>query len=161
MSTFPAVDRIDRAILTRLAQNARVTNKDLAAEVGLSQSACLERVRRLEDGGLIRGAHADIDPSAFGIGLQAMVSVQLRRHTRTAVARFERSATALPQVVALYHVTGRMDYFVHAVARDMEDLRDFTLDAITSLPEVSRVETSLLFRTTRQPVWPDLTDAPD
>lgn len=134
-----------------------MTNKELAEAVGLSQSACLERVRRLGDVGVIRGAHADVDPAAFGIGLQAMVAVQLKRHTRSAVARFEKSAIGLPQVVALYHLTGRMDYLVHAVAQDMEHLRDFTLDAITSLPEVSRVETSLLFRATTRPVWPDLT----
>ena len=154
-------DRIDRAILTLLAKNARTTNKELAAAVGLSQSACLERVRRLEERGALRGAHADVDPSAFGIGVQAFVSVQLKRHTRAAVARFETSALALPQVVALYHVTGRTDYFAHAVAQDMEHLRDFTLDAITSLPEVSRVETSLLFRGTTKPAWPDLTDVED
>jgi DNA-binding Lrp family transcriptional regulator len=158
MSTSTAVDRIDRAILTLLAKNARITNKELAAGVGLSQSACLERVRRLNDMDVIRGTHADVDPGAFGIGLQAMVSVQLKQHTRTAVARFERRAIGLPQVVALYHLTGRMDYLVHAVAQDMEHLRDFTLDAITSLPEVSRVETSLLFRATTKPVWPDLTE---
>lgn len=158
MTTEPAVDRIDRAILTHLAKNARLTNKELASQVGLSQSACLERVRRLSELDVIRGAHADVDPAAFGIGLQAMVAVQLKRHTRSAVARFEKSAIALPQVVALYHVTGRMDYVVHAVAQDMDHLRDFTLDAITSLPEVSRVETSLLFRATTKAVWPDLTE---
>jgi DNA-binding Lrp family transcriptional regulator len=159
MRTFPDIDRIDRQILSLLAKNARITNKDLATEVGLSQSACLERVRRLEDREVILGAHAEVDPAAFGIGVQALVSVQLRRHTRPAVARFEKSALALPQVTALYHVTGRMDYLAHAVAQDMEHLRDFTLDAITSLPEVSRVETSLLFRGTRKPCWPDLTEA--
>jgi DNA-binding Lrp family transcriptional regulator len=158
MATEPAVDRIDRAILTHLAKNARMTNKELASEVGLSQSACLERVRRLNDLDIIRGTHADVDPAAFGIGLQAMVAVQLKRHTRSAVARFEQSAIAMPQVVALYHLTGRMDYVVHAVAQDMDHLRDFTLDAITSLPEVSRVETSLLFRATKKPVWPNLTE---
>ena len=78
-------DRIDRAILALLAKNARTTNKELAASIGLSQSACLERVRRLEERGALRGAHADVDPAAFGIGLQAFVSVQLKRHTRTAV----------------------------------------------------------------------------
>ena len=157
MSTQAAVDRIDRAILTLLAKNARITNKELAAAVGLSQSACLERVRRLNELDVIRGTHADVDPGAFGIGLQAMVSVQLKQHTRSAVARFEQSAIGLPQVVALYHLTGRMDYLVHVVAQDMEHLRDFTLDAITSLPEVSRVETSLLFRAAAKRVWPDLT----
>jgi len=158
MTTEPAVDRIDRAILTHLAKNARMTNKELASEVGLSQSACLERVRRLNDLDIIRGTHVDVDPAAFGIGLQAMVAVQLKRHTRSAVARFEQSAITLPQVVALYHLTGRMDYVVHAVAQDMDHLRDFTLDAITSLPDVSRVETSLLFRATKKQVWPNLTE---
>lgn len=152
------VDRIDRAILTHLAEDARLTNKDLAARVGLSQSACLERVRRLTEKDLLRGAHADVDPAAFGITVQALVAVQLKRHTRAAVVRFERTAFELPQVVALYHTTGRNDYMAHVVAQDMEHLRDFTLDAITSLPEVSRVETSLVFRTEKKAAWPDLTD---
>jgi DNA-binding Lrp family transcriptional regulator len=158
MVKLPEIDRIDRGILSLLAKNARTTNKELAAEVGLSQSACLERVRRLEERGMIRGAHADVDPAAFGIGVQALVSVQLKRHTRAAVGRFEKAVLALPQVVALHHLTGRIDYLAHVVAQDMEHLRDFTLDAITSLPEVSRVETSLLFRGSRKPVWPDLTE---
>lgn len=153
------VDRIDRQILSLLAKDARMTNKELAEAVGLSQSACLERVRRLTEKRAIRGAHADVDPSAFGIGLQALVAVQLERHTRAAVTRFEERALRLPQVVALYHTTGRNDYVAHAVARDMENLRDFTLDAITSLPDVGRVETSLVFRATNKPVWPDLTES--
>ncbi len=158
MTMHTDTDRIDRQILRLLAQNARRTNKELAAEVGLSQSACLERVRRLEERGLLRGAHAEVDPAAFGIGVQALVSVQLTRHTRSAVGRFEKTVLELPQVVALYHLTGRTDYLAHAVAQDMEHLRDFTLDAITSLPDVARVETSLLFREFRKPDWPDLTE---
>jgi len=151
------LDRIDRAILRLLSNDARITNKDLAGEVGLSQSACLERVRRLGEQRAILGTHADVDPAAFGIAVQAFVAVQLKRHTRAAVARFEQSAIELPQVVALYHLAGRNDYLAHAVAQDMEHLRDFTLDAITSLPEVARVETSLVFRAAKKAVWPDLT----
>ena len=150
-------DRIDRSILSLLAQDARQTNKELAESVGLSQSACLDRVRRLRAKGALRGSHADVDPAAFGIGVQAIVAVQLKRHTRSAVARFEEHALELPQVTALYHVTGSNDYLAHAVAQDMDHLRDFTLDAITSLPEVARVETSLVFKGTEKPVWPDLT----
>ena len=152
------VDRMDRAILGALAKNARMSNKELATFVGLSQSACLERVRRLTERGILRGSHAEIDPAALGIGVQALVSVQLKRHTRSAVAAFERKAISLPQVVTLFHVTGRTDYLVHTVSQDMDHLRDFTLDAITSLPEVQRVETSLLFKTTRKAGWPDLTE---
>jgi DNA-binding Lrp family transcriptional regulator len=151
------VDRIDRTILGILAKNARITNKELASSVGLSQSACLERARRLTERGILRGAHAEIDPAALGIGVQALVAVQLKRHTRKAVAAFEHKAISLPQVLTLFHVTGRNDYVVHTVSQDMDHLRDFTLDAITSLPEVQRVETSLVFRTTRKNGWPDLT----
>ncbi len=159
MTLATDIDRIDRAILDRLAHDARMTNKELSEQVGLSQSACLERVRRLQARDLLRGAHAEVDPAAFGIGVQALVTVQLKRHTRAAVGRFERSVLELPQVVALYHLTGRMDYLAHAVAQDMEHLRDFTLDAITSLPDVARVETSLLFREFRKHGWPDLSEA--
>ena len=152
------IDRIDRLILGTLAEDARITNKELARTIGLSQSACLERVRRLEERGVLKGAHASIDAKAFGIGVQAFVSVQLKRHTRAAVARFERAAIELPQVIALYHLTGRTDYMAYAVAQDMDHLRDFTLDAITSLPDVARVETSILFGSTRKPGWPDLAE---
>jgi DNA-binding Lrp family transcriptional regulator len=158
MNEITDVDRIDRSILTILAKDARMTNKELAGVVGLSQSACLERVRRLAERGILRGTHAEVDPSAFGITVQALVAVQLKRHTRAAVARFEQSALELPQVRALYHLTGANDYLAHAVAQDMEHLRDFTLDAITSLPDVARVETSLLFRRIVKPGWPDLTE---
>lgn len=156
MSDYADLDRIDRAILTQLAKNARATNKELASEVGLSQSACLERVRRLVRDGVVRGWHADIAPEAFGIGVRAMVSIRLKKHTRAAVARFESAVLQVPHVVALYHVTGQTDYLAHVVARDMDQLRDFTLDAITSLPQTSRVETSLIFGSTEKRGWPDL-----
>ena len=154
------LNRIDRAILTRLSKDARTTNNQLAEDVGLSQSACLERVRRLTETGRIRGSYTDVDPEAFGIGVQAIVAVQLKRHTRAAVRRFEAQVIALPQVVALYHVTGGDDFLAHAVAKNMEYLRDFTLDSITSFPDVARVETSLVFKTLRKSEWPDLSEGP-
>ena len=150
------IDRIDREILVLLARNARTTNKDLAAAVGLSQSACLERVRRLDAAGVLRGSHADIDPHALGIGVQALVAVKLKQHNRNSVDRFEKAALGLPQVVALYHTTGESDFVAHVVARDMDHLRDFTLDAIALSP-VAHVQTSLIFNDMRKPGWPDLT----
>jgi len=152
------LDRIDRAILGHLARDARMSNKDLARDVGLSQSACLERVRRLADQKTLRGAHADVDPRALGIEVQALVAVQLKQHTRKAVARFEAKAWALPQVVTMYHTTGRNDYIAHVVAQDMDHLRDFTLDALNALPEVARIDTSLVFKDFNKHGWPDLTE---
>ncbi len=151
------LDRTDRDILTILAQDARVTNKELARRVGLSESGCLERVRRLRDSNTLRGAHSEVAPEAFGVHVEAFIAVTLSRHTRKAITAFERKTFALPQVMAIHHLTGRTDFLVHVVSSDMDHLRDFTMDAITGLPEVARVETSLVFGSHRKWSWPDLT----
>ena len=79
------LDRIDRAILAALQQNARLANKELSARVGLAESSCHERVKRLVQSGVLRGFHAEVDPRALGVGLQALVAVRLARHTSAAV----------------------------------------------------------------------------
>lgn len=76
------LDRIDRAILAHLQKNARLSNKELAAKVGLAPSSCLARVQRLTKQGVIKGFHAFVDPQALGIGLQALVAVKLKQHSR-------------------------------------------------------------------------------
>jgi DNA-binding Lrp family transcriptional regulator len=76
------LDRIDLAILVALQNDARMSNKELAAEIGLAPSSTLGRVRRLKDSGVLRGAHAEVDPAALGIGLQALMALRLRTNTR-------------------------------------------------------------------------------
>jgi DNA-binding Lrp family transcriptional regulator len=76
------LDRIDRALVRALQKDARLSNKELAAQVGLAPSSCLERVRRLRRTGVLRGFHADVAPEALGVGLQALIAVQLRQHSR-------------------------------------------------------------------------------
>ena len=98
-----ALDRIDRAILVALQQNARLTNKELAARVGLAESSCHERVKRLMQGGVLRGFHADVDPRVLGTGLQALVAVRLARHTSAAVASFRQAMLDLPEALAVFH----------------------------------------------------------
>ena len=149
------LDRIDRRILALLAQNARITNQDLAAQVGLSPSSCLERVRGLRERGVIRGVHADLAPEALGVGMQALVAVRLRQHTRELVDGFQRYAAGLPEVLQLYHVTGEEDFLVHVGCRDAHQLREFTLDAFTGRPEVAQIHTSLIFEHVRKFGLPD------
>ncbi len=146
----------DMRILTLLVQNARITNKALAQSVGLSQSGCLDRVRRLEDRGAIAGYHAHVPPEAVGVGIQALVGVRLRRHTRRAVSRFRSYVVELPEVVSLFHVTGEFDFYVEVAARDMDHLRDFGLDSLTTRPEVQQIQTSLMFEAVRRPGWPGI-----
>lgn len=139
------LDRIDFEILKALQNNARLSNKELAAGVGLAPSSCLERVRRLTRAGVLRGFRADVDPRALGIGLQALVFVRLVRHSRKTVQTLRKHALGLPETVAVYHVAGQHDFLVHVAVRDADHLRDVGLDAFTTRPEVSRIETHLIF----------------
>ena len=139
------LDRIDRRILVELQQNARLSNKELAAHIGLAESSTHERLRRLVNAGVLRGFHADVDPRATGVGLQALVAVRLARHTRAAVASFRKAMLELPEAIAVFHVAGANDFLVHVAVGDSDDLRDLILRAFTGRPEVAHVETSLIY----------------
>jgi DNA-binding Lrp family transcriptional regulator len=157
MASPSSLDRTDRAIVTLLQQNARLSNKEIAAAVGIAQSTCSERIRRLEAGGVFRGFYADIDPRVLGIGLQAMIAVRLHRHETTQVERFRRYAEQLHEVVAFYHMAGSNDFLVHVVVRDSDHLRDIAMGAFTAQPEVAHIETSIIFEHTRFPRIPNYT----
>lgn len=150
-----ALDRIDRKILALLQKNARLSNKELAARVGLAPSSCLARVHRLTKEGVLKGFHAFVAPDALGIGIQALIAVKLKQHSREKVRGFMRHLLARPEVVALYHVTGAMDFQVHVAVQSTDHLRDLAMDAFTIRPEVESIQTALLFETQWKDVWPD------
>ncbi len=149
MTSETGLDRIDYGILRSLQNNARLSNKELAAHVGLAPSSCLSRVRRLRETGVLRGFHADIDPAALGVGLQAIMLVRLSQHRRKSFRSFHDYLTALPEVVAFHHVAGVNDFIVHVAVRDSDHLRDLAIDSFTTRPEVAHHETSLIFETIR------------
>ena len=142
------LDRIDFAILVVLQKNARVANNRLAETVGVAASTCLERVRRLARLGVLRGHHADVEPGAFGIGLEAMIAVRLRTHSRDVVDSFRNHVVELPEVRSVFHVTGGDDFLVHVAVRDSDHLRDLALDSFTTRPEVDHIQTRLIFEFT-------------
>jgi len=149
------LDRIDRQILTRLQQDGRLSNKELAAAVGLAPSTCLSRVKRLQAGGHLRGFHADVAPASLGIGLQAMAFVQLERHTAAHMTDYRARVQVLPEVVASYHVAGQHDFIIHIVARDAAHLRDVIFSL--SQPPVQHIQTALIFEHQRTHQLPDFT----
>lgn len=144
-----ALDKIDHAILAALRNNARLTNKELAARVGLAPSSCLERVRRLHAERVLTGYHAEIRPDALGIALQAMISVRLSFHSRTELGTFREHILALTEVMDVYHIAGAYDFLVRVGVRDSEHLRELILNSFTSREEVASVETALIFDHTR------------
>jgi len=145
MGARTTLDRIDFEILGALQKDGRLSNKELAAKVKLAPSTCLERVRRLIANGAIQGFHAAVDPAVLGIGLEAFVSIRIRRHSRTLIDSFREHALALPETVTVYHVAGANDFLVHVAVRDAAHLRDLALDAFTTRDEVEHMETSLIF----------------
>lgn len=119
MSADITLDRIDRRILANLQAEGRLTNQALADRVALSPSACLARVRRLEQAGVIQGYHARLDPFRLDIGLVLFAEITLRRHDPDALAAFEAAVNALPQIVEASHVSGAYDYLLKVVVADM------------------------------------------
>lgn len=149
------IDRIDYEILGLLQNDGRLSNKELAAAVGLAPSSCLARVQHLRKAGILGKAHCEVDPAALGIGLQALVAVRLRQHSRSEVESFRRHLLSLREVRTVFHVSGAHDFLVHVLVRDAHHLKDLAMDAFTARPEVVRMETSLLFEVTGNPVLPD------
>lgn len=140
-----SLDDTDRAILRLLALDARTPNNAVAEAVGIAPSTCHGRIRALRERGVIRGFHADIDPAALGLGLQAMIAVRLGAHNRDQIDAFVRDVPRLPGVVGVFHVAGADDYLLHIAVRDSDALRDFVLDHLTGHPAVRHTETSLIF----------------
>jgi DNA-binding Lrp family transcriptional regulator len=151
------MDRIDNAILTCLQNDGRMSNKELAAAVGLSPSSCFERVKRLQEKKIITGFRAVVDPVALGIGLQAFVAVRLAQHSRDVVDNFRQHIATLEEVVAIYHVAGQDDFVVHVAVRDAEHLRNLTLDGFTTRAEVSRLNTALVYEHVPLTMMPNYT----
>lgn len=139
------LDRIDYKIVRLLRNNARLSNKELAKEVGLAPSTCLVRTRMLQQNGVLTGFKAEVNPAALGVGLQAMIQVRLKRHFKPDVEAFRQHALELPEVVRLYHVAGPIDFLVHVWTKDSEHLRDLAMTAFTARKEVSHIETELIF----------------
>ena len=144
-----AYDRIDIAILVALQNDGRLSNKQLAAKVGLAPSSCFERVKKLTTSGAIRGFHAEIDPAALGYSLEAMIAVRLRQHSREEYDAFRAAVLALAEVKAVHHLAGENDFLVHVLARDTDHLRDLALDHFITRPEVGHIETWLIFEHVR------------
>lgn len=146
MTDSIALDTVDLHILRLLQNDARTTYRDLAAEVGVAPSTCLDRVARMRRTGVILGHQLRLDPARMGRGLEALLSVQVRPHRRELIGPFVERIRTLPESRALFHLTGPDDYLVHVAVADTADLQRLVLDEFTSRREVARVETRLIFQ---------------
>lgn len=144
------LDRTDRRILDVLQREGRISNAELAARVNLSPSPCLRRVQRLEGAGVITGYAAQVDPHAVGLGLAAIVRVQLGSHTSEAVARFADHVRGWPEVVACYALTGEMDYLIEVQVEDLDHFSAFVMNKLLNAAGVADVNSSFVLQTVKR-----------
>jgi len=142
-----ALDRIDKRILDALQHDARISNQELAEKVGLSASPCLRRVRQLEEAGLIKGYYTQLNASALGLKLMALLQISMDRHTPDRFDQFEAAIRQWPQVLECILITGQSaDYKLKVLVRDMEVYQDFLLIRITRIAGVTGVQSSFVLR---------------
>lgn len=144
-SIIRSLDDVDLTLVRLLRADARMSNSRLAEQAGIAPSTCLTRVRSLIDRGVVRGFHADLDPKALGLGLQALISVGIKSGARKAVATFSEEMRALPEVVQVFFLGGAEDFIVHVATRDTDHVRQFVVDNLSAHPSVSFTRTSLVF----------------
>ncbi|MCK2215049.1 Lrp/AsnC family transcriptional regulator [Actinomadura sp. ATCC 31491] len=140
------MDELDSAIVRLLQTDARQSNRELARQLGIAPSTCLERVRSLTRRGVIRGYHADIDPAALNRGTQAMVSVQVRPLSRAVINAFKASAGGMPEVLSVFVLAGGDDFLLHVAVQDLDHLHAFLLDKLSKRKEIVGFRTSVVFQ---------------
>lgn len=137
----PELSAIDRRILRLLQADGRMSNADLAQEVGLSPAACWNRTRRLREAGVIRGVHARIAPEAVQCGTLVLVGVVLDRSTPEAFAAFEAAARGMAQVQDCLLVAGEVDYFMKVRVKDLSAFNRLHSEKLIAIPGVRQVRT--------------------
>jgi len=140
------IDRIDRRILGELQNDGSIANATLATRVGLSESACLRRVKLLEQSGVIERYTALLNPLKVGISVSFLVRITLRGQTDRDLGAFEQSVCQVPEVAECYLTAGESDYMLRVVARSAGDFERLHSKVLTKLPGVARVSSSFVLR---------------
>ena len=150
---------VDEQLVALLQKNARTTNKDLAKAVGIAESTCLERVRSLQERGVIRGWHAEVDLPSIGRSLRALIHVTLQPKTTESMHDFQTQVMQAPEVVSITMISGAHDFMVEVAVPDVERLRHFVLEVITSRPGAMDTQSSLVYEHERKHVLEPLPDS--
>ena len=143
------IDDLDRSILAILQEEGRITKVELASRVGLTAPPCLRRMRALEEGGVIRGYHAELDPAALGYTIMVFALVSLRSQAEDDLRAFESHVATLPEIRECHMLNGEIDFILKIVAHDLQSFQAFLTSKLTPAPNVASVKTSLTIRTSK------------
>jgi DNA-binding Lrp family transcriptional regulator len=141
------LDHTDRKILEILQANAKITNAQLSKEIGLSPAPTLERVKKLENGGIIQSYHARLNPRAIGLGVQTFVTVTLKGHKKEHIDAFMNVVANIPEVVEVHHITGQGDFILKIIAPDIVSYQRLLVESINEIPEIDSTQTTVVLST--------------
>jgi len=144
------LDNFDKNLLSTLQKDGRISNVELAETVNLSESACLRRVRALEEKGFIDRFVALLDQKRVGLTDTVFVHIVLKREEKSELLAFEEAVKEIPEILECYLMTGEFDYLLHIVVANMADFERLHNDSLTQLPGVSRVNSSFAIRTVQK-----------
>lgn len=139
------LDELDTALLREMQADARRTNRDVAAAVGVSPTTALDRTRALRERGVIRGASLDVDLAAIGRPVQALIAVRIRPPSRRNIEAFRNWAAALPDILGVFVTSGTEDFLLHVAVPDNDSLYAFVIDRLTEHGHVADVRTSVVY----------------
>lgn len=147
MSTLLKLDQIDRKVLEKLQSNAKITNAQLSKDIGLSPAPTLERVKKLEQSGIIKSYHAHLDPQKVGLGVTTFVQVTLVGHKKSTTEKFVEKIELIPEVIECHHITGSGDFLLKVISKDIASYQSLILEKINEIEEVASTQTMVILST--------------
>jgi len=147
MSHTHKIDEIDKKILEILQSRAKITNARLSEEIGLSPAPTLERVKKLEQMGIITSYHAKLNTAKIGLGVTTFVLATLNGHNRTNIESFVKEINKIPEVVECHHITGAGDFILKVVAKDIASYQKLMLEKISDIKQVDNMQSMVVLST--------------
>lgn len=146
----PKLDAIDHKLLEILQANGKITNAQLSKDVGLSPAPTLERVKKLENSGIIKSYHAHLDRFAVGLGVLTFVQVTLSGHRKSIIETFTNVVNKVPEIVECHHVTGSCDFLLKVIAKDISSYQNLIIETINEIEVVASTQTMVILSTIKQ-----------
>ncbi|WP_420385247.1 Lrp/AsnC family transcriptional regulator [Roseivirga sp.] len=141
------LDKIDRKILDILQSNAKITNAQLSKEIGLSPAPTLERVKKLENSGIIKSYHAKLDTDKIGMGVSTFVYATLKGHNKHNIEIFLDAINKIDEVIECHHVTGSGDFVLKIIAKDIASYQQLMLEKVSDISVVDNLQSMVILST--------------
>ncbi|SRR5258706_2402575 len=147
MTRAPGLTDVEMTILEHLQRDARLSSADLASQLNSSTTSVWRRIKKLEEAGLVRGYHAQIDARELGFGIESFLTVSVHSHDERSIHLFEAAVAAIDDIVSCHLVSGTGDYLLRVVSKDMESYADFITRVAATLPGVRETHSAFVLRT--------------